>query len=67
VIYSEVPKINLAAAKRFRVQGGEKVIVAYRKNIEKWKGFEKEIGRDIQKYADILWREVYSKVDPDKL
>jgi TRAP-type transport system periplasmic protein len=31
----EQQKINLAAAKRFRVQGGEKVIVAYRKNIEK--------------------------------
>ncbi|MGE3644794.1 MAG: TRAP transporter substrate-binding protein DctP [Beijerinckiaceae bacterium] len=63
----EQQKINLAAAKRFRVKDGEKVIAAYRKNVEKWKGFEKEIGRDIQKFADILWREAYSKVDPDKL
>ena len=63
----EQQKINLAAAKRFRVKNGEKVIAAYRKNLEKWKGFEKEIGRDIQKFADILWREAYSKVDPDKL
>lgn len=63
----EQQKINLAAAKRFRVNGGEKVIAAYRRNIEKWKGFEKEIGRDIQKFADILWREAYSKVDPDKI
>ncbi len=62
----EQQKINLAAAKRFRVKDGEKVIAAYRKNVEKWKGFEKEIGRDIQKFADILWREAYSKIDPDK-
>lgn len=60
-------KFNLAAAKRFGVKDGEKVIAAYRKNLEKWKGLEKEIGRDIQKFADVLWREVYSKVDPDKL
>ena len=63
----EQQKINLAAAKRFRVKDGEKVIAAYRKNLEKWKGFEKEIGRDIQKFADILWREAYSKIDPDKI
>lgn len=62
----EQQKINLAAAQRFRVKNGEQVIAAYRKNIEKWKGFEKEIGRDIQKFADILWREAYSKIDPDK-
>jgi TRAP-type C4-dicarboxylate transport system substrate-binding protein len=63
----EQQKLNLAAANRFRVRNGAAVIAAYRKNVEKWKGFEKEIGRDKDKFAAILWREVYSKIDPDKL
>ena len=35
--------------------------------IEKWQKLSKDIGRDPAKLEEALWREVYSKLDPEKL
>ena len=40
---------------------------AYAKLTEKWQRLSKDIGRDTDKFTEALWREVYSKLDPEKL
>ena len=45
-------------------QGLDAYLAAY----EKWKGLvASEIGDDKEKFREALWREVYSKVDPESL
>ena len=39
----------------------------YLKTIEKWRGKSEEIGRDIDKFADVLTKEIFSKIDLAKL
>jgi len=58
---------NIADAKRFGVADPAAVIDAYAKARAKWSGISKGIGRDIDKFADAIWNEVYSKVDPATL
>jgi len=58
---------NVADAKRFGVADPAAVIDAYAKARTKWAAMSKGIGRDIDKFADAIWNEVYSKVDPAKL
>lgn len=58
---------NIAVAKGFGVKDPAAIIDAYEKNLKKWAPLSKEIGRDIGKFAEIVHREVYDKVDPDKL
>ena len=40
---------------------------AYAKATEKWQGLSKGIGHDPDKFTEALWREVYLKLDPEKL
>jgi TRAP-type C4-dicarboxylate transport system substrate-binding protein len=40
---------------------------AYMKAFEKWKPISKQIGRDPEKFEEAIMREIYSKVDPDRL
>jgi len=54
---------NIEAAKKFGVKNAEAVMAAYLKNVEKWRGLSKEIGRDVNKMRDALMREVYDKFD----
>lgn len=57
----------IAEAKKFGVANPEAFLDAYKKNLVKWKGLTKGLNNDIDKFADLLWREVYSKVDVNKL
>ena len=58
---------NIKASKQFNVANPEKVLDAYEAAIKKWRKLSKEIGLDTNKFAEALQREVYSKVDPEKL
>ena len=59
---------NIATAKGFGVKDPEKIIDSYEQGIEKkWRALSKEVGRDIDKFTDVLNREVFSKIDIDKL
>ena len=58
---------NIATATQFGVPDPGKIIDDYEKTIEKWRGLSKEIGRDIDKFQAVMMREIYSKIDPEKL
>lgn len=58
---------NVENAKKFGVKDPEAIIAAYDKNRQKWAKLAPAIGNDIDKFADAIWREVYSKVDLSKL
>lgn len=49
------------------VEDPEMLISTYFALYEKWQGISEEIGTDVNTFADVLWREVYSKVDPSTL
>ena len=54
---------NIANAKKFGVKHAEEIMDAYLKAQERWKGLSKDIGRDVNKFRDVLMREVYDKFD----
>src|SRR5262249_4720826 len=58
---------NIATAKGFGVTDPAAIIDDYEKTIEKWRDKSKAIGRDIDKFTDVLVSEVFSKIDLDKL
>lgn len=58
---------NIANAKKFGVKNPEAILDAYAKSVKKWQGLSKGIGTDPAKFADVLTREVYSKMDLSKL
>lgn len=45
----------------------EKIIDAFRENLKKWRGLSKEIGDDVDKYAAVLKREIYDKLNRNDL
>jgi hypothetical protein len=58
---------NVSAAKGFGVKDPEAILDAHVRNVVKWQKLSKDIGRDPAKLEAALWREVYSKLDPEKL
>ena len=58
---------NIADAKKFGVADPGAILDAYAAALKKWSGLSKGIGRDIDKFTDAIWTEVYAKVDPEKL
>jgi TRAP-type C4-dicarboxylate transport system substrate-binding protein len=70
-VIGEFPKAdrerNVATAKKFGVADPGAIIDDYTRTIEKWRGRSKEIGRDVDKFTDVLMREVFSKIDLAKL
>ena len=58
---------NIENAKKFGVADPGAIIDAYARARQKWKPLSKQIGRDIDKFTEVLQREVYDKVDPSKL
>jgi TRAP-type transport system periplasmic protein len=58
---------NIATAKNFGVKDPAALIDYYEQAVERWRPVSKQIGRDIDKFTDTLNREVFSKVDPEKL
>jgi hypothetical protein len=58
---------NIENAKKFGVKDPAAFLEAFDRNLVKWQALSKQIGRDIDKFAEIVNREVYDKVDPNKL
>jgi len=58
---------NIATAKNFGVKDPGAIIDYYEQAVERWRPRSKEIGRDVDKFTDALNREVFSKIDPEKL
>lgn len=58
---------NVATAKNFGVADPGKIIDTYEQAVEKWRPVSKQVGHDIDKYTDVLNKEIFSKIDPDKL
>lgn len=54
-------------AKDAGVQNPEKLIADYKDIYAKWKKLLAEKGRDRDTYTQLLWDEVYSKLDPENL
>ncbi len=64
---AEQAAANVAAAKKFNVAEPEKLLTTFNGLLKKWQAMTKDIGLDKKKFTDALMREVYSKVDPEKL
>ncbi|EBA07794.1 C4-dicarboxylate ABC transporter substrate-binding protein [Sagittula stellata] len=60
-------KINADRARDLGVEDPEAIQKAYAAAVEKWRGLAPEIGTDVDAFADVLWTEVYSKLDPESL
>jgi len=58
---------NIKNAKKFGVKGAEKIADDYARLLKKWRVLSKGIGTDIAKYEAVLQREIYDKVDVNKL
>ncbi len=58
---------NIATGKEFGVKDPAAIMDDYEKTIVKWRALSKDIGRDIDKFQAVLMREIYSKIDPEKL
>jgi TRAP-type transport system periplasmic protein len=59
--------INVEKAKGFGVEDPAAFIAAYKVAVEKWRAISAEVGLDVDKFADRMWEEIYSKVDPEAL
>jgi TRAP-type C4-dicarboxylate transport system substrate-binding protein len=59
-------KNNIASAEKFGVSNPGAIIDTYNKNYKKWEGLTKDLNRDISKFTELMWTEIYSKVDVDK-
>lgn len=58
---------NIENAKKFGVPNPAAIIDAYAAGRKKWAVLSKGIGRDVDKFAAAIQREIYDKVDPDKM
>ncbi|MBI3370643.1 MAG: TRAP transporter substrate-binding protein DctP [Betaproteobacteria bacterium] len=58
---------NIDNAKQFGVPDPAAIIDAYAAARKKWAVLSKGIGRDIDKFAAAIQREIYDKVDPNKM
>ena len=63
----EQRETNIATAKKFGVKDPGPIIDYYESAVERWRAKSKAIGRDVDKFADVLMTEIFSKVDVDKL
>jgi TRAP-type transport system periplasmic protein len=60
-------KILPALLKKQGAKDPERLLKVYLAKLKKWKPLAAEIGDDMDKYVAIFKREIYDKVDPDKL
>lgn len=58
---------HIARAEGFGVADAAAIYDTYAELLVKWRALSEEIGDDVEKFAEVLWEEVYSKVDPDDL
>ncbi len=57
----------IARSKKFNVKDAKTILDNYAKVLAKWRKLSKDIGLDKGKYAAALKREIYDKLDPEKL
>lgn len=57
---------NVEIGKGFGLKDPGAIIDAYERNVEKWRKISDEVGRDIDKLAAVLDKEIYSKLDLSK-
>ena len=60
-------KRNIEAAEKFGVKDAEAIMTAFEAAQKKWRVLTKDIGHDTAKFEALLKREIYDKVDPEKL
>jgi TRAP-type C4-dicarboxylate transport system substrate-binding protein len=60
-------KRNVEAAEKFGVKDADAIMTALEASLKKWRGLTKDIGHDTVKFQALLKREIYDKIDPDKL
>lgn len=58
---------NIKTARRFGVKNPEAIADAFERTLAKWRGLSKGIGDDVAKFEAALQREIYDKIDVDKL
>jgi TRAP-type C4-dicarboxylate transport system substrate-binding protein len=56
-----------AVAKKEGVKNPGKILKAHLDNVAKWEKIHARTGDDVGKFAQALWDEVFSKLDPDKM
>ncbi len=62
--YTAIQRNNVIdSGKKFGVPDPEKIMNTYNANVKKWEGLTKDIGSDIDKFAEMIWERIYSKVD----
>jgi len=61
------PKIIATVASKEGVKDPESIIKAHLENVAKWDKIHAKIGDDVDKFAQALWDEVFSKLDPNKM
>ena len=61
------PAIIAKVASKEGVKDPNAIIQAHLKNVAKWDKIHARIGNDVDKFAQALWDEVFSKLDPDKM
>ena len=61
------PAIIARVAAKEGVKDAQAIVDAHLKNVAKWDKIHARIGDDVNKFAQALWDEVFSKLDPDKL
>ena len=54
-------------AKKDGVKSADAIVKAHLANVAKWEKIHSRIGDDPGKFAQALWDEVFSKLDPDKI
>lgn len=59
--------LNLATARKSHVKNAGAILDAFDASLKKWDGLVKGVGHDVDKYTALMQREIYSKVNPDKI
>ena len=60
-------KMNIETATKFGVKDAAKIIEYYEKAVDRWRALAKDVGRDEAKVQALYEKEVFSKIDINKL
>jgi hypothetical protein len=59
--------MNIETATKFGVKDAAKIIDYYEKAVDRWRKLAKDVGQDEAKVQALYEKEVFSKIDPNKL
>ena len=60
-------KLNIERFGKLGAKNPAKILDALDKSLVKWSKLTKDVGTDVDKFAALLKREIYDKLDPNKL